>query len=374
MSVIKRTGPKGVRWGVKIKVKGKQRWIGTYDTKTEAKQVEREEMLKTVQPSAKDATCDSFPAKWLALRPRARAATNEHNRLALKKFSEDFKGVRLCDVTPMEAAEWALNNKWRVQTVRAMFADAIRMGVPCNRNPFANLGHPKSRGRRDITVLTADEVQRLADCAVEAWGDGLGQELKAMILFAAYTGLRLGECSALEWSDIDWAAREVTVNKTVSNDKEIVLPKNSKPRRVVLTPIAEQALKAMPRQRHRDLVFAPPSGRFFTKSTWHYYFNPIRILFNPKFTFHELRHYCASWLANVMRLDMRATARQLGHADTRLVEMLYVHPDEQKELDEIKDALRERPTGDDVTSLDEYRKRQGESQTGEGESGAVDFK
>jgi hypothetical protein len=69
MSVIKRSGPKGVRWAVKIKVKGQQRWVGTYDTKTEAKRVEREELLKTVQPSPHDATCDSFPAKWLALRP-----------------------------------------------------------------------------------------------------------------------------------------------------------------------------------------------------------------------------------------------------------------------------------------------------------------
>ena len=58
---------------------------------------------------------------------------------------------------------------------------------------------------------------------------------------------------------------------------------------------------------------------------------------------------------------MRHTARQLGHADTRLVETLYVHPDEKKELDEIKDALRVRPQGSDVTSLDEFRKQQGES-------------
>ncbi len=362
MSVIKRSGRKGVRWAVKIKVKGQQRWIGTYDTKAEAKRVEREEMLKTVQPSPHDATCDNFPAKWLTLRPRPRAVTNDHNRLALKQFSEDFSGVRLSDVTPMEAAEWAVSNKWRVQTVRAMFADAVRMGC-CERNPFANLGHPKSRGRRDIDVLSADEVQRLADCAVTAWGDGLGHELKAMILFAAYTGLRIGECSALEWQDIDFAAKEITVNKTVSNDKEIVLPKNSKPRTVVLSPIAEQALKDMPRQLHRALVFAPPSGKFFTKSTFYYYWHPVRVQFgNPKFTFHELRHYCASWLANDMRLAMRHTARQLGHADTRLVETLYVHPDEQKELDEMKDALRDRPTSDDVASLDEHRKRQGESQ------------
>jgi integrase len=360
MSVIKRTGPKGVRWGVKIKVKGQQRWVGTYDTKNEARQVEREEMLKTVQPSASDATCDSFPEKWLTLRPRARTATNDHNRLALKGFSEDFKGIRLRDVKRVPAEEWALKNKWRVQTVRAMFADAVRMEC-CDLNPFANLGHPKSRGRRDIDVLTADEVQRLADCAVDAWGSGLGHELKAMILFAAYSGLRRGECSALVWSDIDFAAKEITVSKTVSNDREILLPKNSKPRTIVLTPIAEQALNAMPRQLRRDLVFAPPSGKFYTKSSWHYYWNPIRVKFgNPKYTFHELRHYCASWLKE-MGLEMSDAARQLGHADTRLVETLYIHPDKQKELDKIKDALKHPPKKDDVTSLDEFRKQQGQS-------------
>lgn len=361
MSVIKRTGPKGVRWGVKIKVKGQQRWVGTYDSKTEAKRVEREAMLKMVQPSASDATCDSFPEKWLTLRPRPRPVTNDHNRLALAQFSKDFKGVRLSDVTPMEAGEWALNNKWRVQTVRAMFADAVRMNCS-TRNPFANLGHPKSRGRRDIEVLKPDEVQRLADCAVEAWGDGLGHELKAMILFAAYTGLRRGECSALEWSDIDFAAKEVTVNKTVSNDKEIRLPKNSEPRTIVLSPIAEQALHEMPHQLHRNLVFAPPSGRFYTKSSWHYYWNPIRVKFgDPKYTFHELRHYCASWLVNEMGLEMRDAAEQLGHADTRLVETLYVHPDKKKQLAKIKDAFGHPPKTDDVTSLDEYRKQQGQS-------------
>jgi integrase len=361
MSVIKRTGPKGVRWGVKIKVKGQQRWVGTYDSRAKAKKIECEEMLKTVHPSAGDATCDSFPEKWLELRPRARAVTNGLNRAALKKFSEDFNGVRLLDVTPMAAEEWALNNKWRVQAVRAMFNDAIKMGC-CERNPFTNLGHPKSRGRRDIEVLKADEVQRLADCAVETWGDGLGHELRAMILFAAYTGLRRGECSALEWNDIDFTAKKVTVNKTVSNDKEILLPKNSKPRKVVLPPIAEQALRDMPRQLHRDLVFAPPSGKFFTKSSWHYYWNPIRVKFGkPKYAFHELRHYCATWLIYVMGVSPRHAAKQLGHADARLVEILYGHPNEDDELSEIEDALWRPSTKKDVTSLDEYREHQGQS-------------
>ena len=183
-----------------------------------------------------------------------------------------------------------------------------------------------------------------------------------MILFAAYTGLRRGECSALEWSDIDFAAKKVTVSKTVSNDKEILLPKNDKARKVVLPPVAEQALRGMTRHLHRDLVFAPPSGKFFTKSSWHYYWNPIRVKFGkPEYDFHELRHYCATWLVYAMGISPRHAAKQLGQADARLIETLYGHPNEDDELSEIEDALWRSPSKKDVTSLDEYRDQPGQS-------------
>lgn len=184
-----------------------------------------------------------------------------------------------------------------------------------------------------------------------------------MILFAAYTGLRRGECSALEWSDIDFTAKKVTVSKTVSNDKEILLPKNDKARTIVLPPIAEQALRGMTRHLHRDLVFAPPSGKFFTKSSWHYYWNPIRVKFGkPEYDFHELRHYCATWLVYVMGISPLQAAKQLGQADARLIETLYGHPNEDDELSKIEDALWRRPSAkNNATSLDEYREQQGES-------------
>jgi integrase len=363
MSIIKRKGPKGVRWAVKIKVKGKQHWVGTYDSQAQARKVEHEAIVKAAGPVASDATCDAFPQQWLALKPRPRASTNAYNRSALKKFSEDFHGEGLSDVTPLMALAWAQTpqNKWRVPTVRAMYNDAIKLKC-CEDNPFASLGLPKSRGRRDIVPLTADEVQRLADCAVEVWGDGVGKELKAMILFAAYTGLRRGECSALEWSDIDFAAKAVTVSKTVSNDSEILLPKNGKPRTIALAPIAEQALREMHRHLHRDRVFAPPTGQFYTKSSWHYYWNPIRVKFGkPKYAFHELRHYCTTWLVFVVRLQARQAARQLGHADATLVENLYSHEDENEALSEIKAAFRHPPKKDDVKSLHEHREQRGQS-------------
>ena len=119
-------------------------------------------------------------------------------------------------------------------------------------NPFANLRLPKPRGRRDITALTTEEVDRLADCAIAAHGEGYGDELRALILFAAYTGCRWGECCALTHDDIDWDKSVATISKTLSNDAtEVMPPKNGKTRRVIIPEIAMTALRAMPRHLGR---------------------------------------------------------------------------------------------------------------------------
>jgi integrase len=364
MSVMKRTGPKGTKWGVKVTVQGKQRWLGTFDSHKDAKRAEREAMLRAVVPNEKDITCDEFVQKWPTLRPRPRAATNDYNRYALAKFAKDFKGVGLREVTAMRALTWAQENKWRYNTVRAMFHDAVRLGL-VEKNVFASLGMSKSKGRRDITPLTAEEVQKLADCAVDVYGEVFGSELRSMILFAAYTGCRWGECCALTWDDVDLTNGEVTISKTISNDNEVLETKTGKARRIVLSPIAAEALRSIPRHLHRSLVFAAPrGGTYYKKSTWHYYWNPIRVKFGkPKYNFHELRHYNATWLVYTLGLPPLQAAAQLGHSDAKLIISLYAHADEQKQRDEIKRAMRKPPK--DVTSLDEHRKKASGQDSGE---------
>jgi len=360
MTVIKRNGAQGVRWGVKITVQGKQRWVGTYATRAEAKRVEREELLKAETRRGGDETCDEFAARWTTDFPRPRAATDKYNGEAVKKFAEDFKGVRLRALSRAQARDWVLdsNNQWRHSAVRAMFHDALSLEL-VEFNPFANLRLPRSRGRRDITALTTDEVGRLADCAVAVHGEGFGDELRALILFAAYTGCRWGECCALTHEDIDWDAGVATISKTLSNNAtEVMPPKNGKTRRVIIPEIALTALREMPRHLGRDLVFATPGGKTFTKSHWHYYWNPIRARFGRAVAFHEMRHAAASWLVYQVGLPPLQAAQQLGHSDPRLIVGLYAHGDEEQILSEIRAAVRRPPQ--DITRLSRVRDERAE--------------
>ena len=82
-----------------------------------------------------------------------------------------------------------------------MFTDAINDGLHPGPNPFASMRLEQPRGRKDLSALTEPELLTLADCALRAHGQ-FGPAFRAMILFAAYVGLRPGELYALERSDV----------------------------------------------------------------------------------------------------------------------------------------------------------------------------
>lgn len=57
------------------------------------------------------------------------------------------------------------------------------------------------------TILTIEEVERLAEA--------IGPFHRPLVMFAAYTGVRLGELRALTWGDVDLEARIARIDKTL---------------------------------------------------------------------------------------------------------------------------------------------------------------
>jgi integrase len=72
---------------------------------------------------------------------------------------------------------------------------------------MTNCGKPWPRSVTDY-VHQAMAAKRLH-------GD-YGPTIKALILLAAYTGMRSGELFALEWSDIDFEAMRIHVHRRVT--------------------------------------------------------------------------------------------------------------------------------------------------------------
>jgi integrase len=236
--------PRKGKYGVSVydKALGRKRWVGTFSTRREAREVEREALRSSSARGSE--TCGDFARRWLTDYPREAAASRQTYRYALQRFQEDFARVRLRDLDKPTARAWALNQpRSNVRTVRAMFTDAINDGLHPGPNPFSNLRLEQPRGRQNLTALTEPEVVRLADCALDCLGS-FGSTFRAMIVFAAYVGLRPGELYALERRDV--GKDEVLIRQNLDGTGQIKAPKNGKARTVILPPPAREALVDVP--------------------------------------------------------------------------------------------------------------------------------
>lgn len=356
---------RGKRWAVEVYDPAKatrKRYVGTYSTQQDAREAERAAEADVARRRGRrtDDTVAGFAARWLDLRPRQKASTNLAYREQVAPFADRFGSVRLREVTVEQALAWAGEKRWTIGGVRAMFSDARRAGL-VDHNPFTNLRLRGSRGRKDIDVPPAAEIERLAGRALDVWAGEVALSVRALILTAAFVGMRPGEMYGLRWSDLDFREDEVRVERQYSAASASFeeLPKNGSRRRVVLTAPAKAALLAMPRPVNRDAsVFRTARGNPMTGKVQHYYWHPVRARFGaPSMDFYELRHFCGSWLFNDLELPAQDVAHQLGHTDGgALVQRLYGHPSEKLARDRIKRASG--VTRPQVVEISEAERRQ----------------
>ena len=335
MAIVRR----GDRYGVRIwdGATKRHRWLGTFDRLQEAKRAEADAISNPAMSGAM--TVAEWAHEWQADYARRAVATRRTYGYACQQIVEAIGSEKLAEITRPEAKRLA--NGWARNTTRVartMWADAQRDGL-CQDNPFTNLRLETPKGRKDITALTEPEIQRLAGLAREQHGD-FGDEAAALVLFAAYTGVRPGELAALRWCDLDIPNRRATITRALDGQGGVKAPKNGKPRRIVLPPQALRALSSLARPMHdEDLIFHTPRGKRLTKGTLAYLWRPIAAAWRASggqdLDLHELRHACATLLLE-RGLAPADVAVQLGHTDGgRLVMTLYGHPDEDRARDRL---------------------------------------
>lgn len=84
--------------------------------------------------------------------------------------------------------------------IGTMYEDARDVGL-VEANPFSNLRLPVMEKTEEIQAPTLEEYRRLLDACTVLGGHGT--EFRAMIQFAAWTGIRAGELHAMQWDDGD---------------------------------------------------------------------------------------------------------------------------------------------------------------------------
>ena len=142
-----------------------------------------------------------------------------------------------------------------------------------------------SEPRERVRFLNDSEL-----AAVLAAAEAHSQWMYAGVVVSLATGLRQGELLRLEWKDIDFDKQTIT----------ILLTKNTKRRSVHLPAPAITALK---RLRRDDVVSikrvllndeSEPADKFYLNSRWRKVREAAGLI---DFRWHDLRHSCASFLA-----------------------------------------------------------------------------
>lgn len=187
-------------------------------------------------------------------------------------------------------------------------------------------------------VFSKDEQRRIENAINSS--DSSGNDIG--VLICLYTGLRIGEVCALEWSDINFSRKTLVINKTIqriadyeNGGTKIVITTPKSMRSVREIPLPEfliQKLKKYKLEQENDCGhILNISGKPIEPRTYQYQFQKLLKIANvEKANFHTLRH-TFSTRALELGFDVKTLSEILGHASASITLKKYAHSlDEHK--------------------------------------------
>jgi integrase len=208
------------------------------------------------------------------------------------------------------------------QLLSAALASAVDNGLipvsPCRGIKLPRLTQPTMR------ILEPSEIQNLAGV--------IDQRYRAMVVTAAYTGLRFGELAALHAARFDALRKTVRVEESlaeVRGDFIFKAPKSDAGRRTVSVPsfiVEELAGHIAEYGDASGLLFTSPSGgpirrNNFRRRIW---LPAVRDSVGEPCTFHDLRHTHAALLI-AQGEHPKVIQERLGHASIKTTLDTYGH-------------------------------------------------
>jgi integrase len=247
-------------------------------------------------------------------------------------------GVKLKDVFIAEEIGGGLDvgTIKRVRTALSpIFSTAVKKELLL-KNPVTNATTPAGEEKERL-YLDAEQCKELMTFLDEFSNPQMPRVIKTLI----YTGMRVGELTALHWEEVDLDKAMITVKYNLyrlDGKYQLSTPKTKSSARVIALPpqlveiLREQKSWQDERRKavgnrwiERGAVFTGSYGEYMNKNYINLQFKQLLAKHSfPDIHIHDLRHANASLLIN-MGVPVKVISEHLGHRDTRTTETIYAH-------------------------------------------------
>ncbi len=311
----------------------------TFDTKMDASAwLDRGDRTTEAVARKADPTLVQYAEQWLAHRTDLKARTAaEYASLLRRLIVPSLGDVRVAALTPATVREWFAAMDPAKPTQRrhayALLSGICRTAVEDEvlaANPCTVKRATVVKRSTTTRLPTADEVEALAGAMPE--------HLRAMVVLAAYCGLRFGELTELRRGDVrDGRLHVDRAVVRVGGGFLVGPPKSEAGVRAVAVPPRLQPLLEEHLDRHVDpgsdaLLFPARRGGHLAPASLFRHWYPARDAVGlPDLRWHDLRHYAATSAAR-HGATLAQLQRRLGHS-TVAAAMRYQHAAQQEDDD-----------------------------------------
>lgn len=331
------------QWGFRRKYKDANgKWHEVKRTKFKSKKeasLAEADFLNSINSSAIDYSTMTFNDLINKYRVNYRAKVKEQTLIAYKRIENTFLipkfgDMRLCDIHRNNVEDWIMNiffngyngNNYSESTIKSilkhlqgLFSFAVNRGY-LTYNPIKSISPPRDRTKVREKERASENYWDLEEfnTFIHYVDDPL---YRFIFEFAFYTGLRIGEIVALQWRDIDFANKKLTVRQTFSTTtSKIGSTKTDRSYRTIDIPqkIMEKLEVLYKFNSAVDCFnsdyFVFGDAQYLSVTTIRNHFNHYVKLSGCKvITFHGLRHSHATLLLMNPDIPESLIADRLGH-------------------------------------------------------------
>ena len=279
--------------------------------------------------------------QWLEnyIRPSVKVRTYERYRLIVEQHIKDKTGsIELNDLSPLVLQSFIteLLQRGNKKTGKGLSANSVNAVISVIQSSLRTahllgltkeymadkLKRPKLI-ERPVECFSLKEQKQIEQAVLNSKKDKLFG-----ILLCLYSGLRIGELIALQWSDIDFAKGTLTVSKSCHDGQNGLIidePKTATSRRTIPLPKQLMPLVKMLKKRSDSDFVVSSHGKLVSVRSYQRSFELLlKKLDIPHRGFHSLRHTFAT-RAIECGMDVKTLSEILGHKNPTVTLNRYAH-------------------------------------------------